>query len=146
METYNLSRINIYKLYFQVIIGVIISIAIFIGLAVVLVKIFPQFDHINLLLIAISLICGVFAHKLAEKKSSSLITIKFDEKEIIVHEKSMIIEDIEIIQMKKRYSHYPTLIINQKNGEKISYRIEKGSGDYDKLIEKIYEMEIKTSL
>ncbi|MFN3967934.1 hypothetical protein [Flavobacterium sp.] len=145
METYGLIRINIYKLYFLAIIGVIISVAIFIGLAVVLVKIFPQFNYINLLLIVIALICGVFAHKLAERKSSSVIIIKFGKKEIIVDEKRIFIENVEKIQIKKSYSHYPKFIINQKNGEKLSYRIERQSEDFDKLIEKLYEMEITTS-
>jgi len=141
MKTHQIKIINLRKLYFLALLGVITSIFILILLISATVYLFPKFDYINLFIIIYSVIIGNLISEITKNKSSKLIEIKINQTKLEIGEKQFLLKAIDKIKINNFiFTYYPKLTINFFDNKKFTLRIDRGEKDYWKFIENLKEI------
>ena len=99
MKVHQIKIINLRKLYFLALLGVISSIFILILLISATVYLFTKFDYISLFIVIYSVIIGNLISKIITNKSSKLIEIKINKSKIEIGDKQFLLETIDKIKI-----------------------------------------------
>ncbi|CAM3988123.1 hypothetical protein FLAN108750_03320 [Flavobacterium antarcticum] len=137
MKRFELEEINIFKLYIFSIIGLFLYVLIVILSCLLIINLIPTFDYFGILIIVTALISGNFIFKISEQKSTTLIYIEIEQKKIFLDKKTLIIENLKEITIKKKLSHYPMIFFKFQDNKSFKYRIVKYSKDYFEFIKTI---------
>ncbi len=137
MKIFVLEKVNIGKLYFLIVLGVLAYVLVMILLIGLITLIFPEFNNVGLFFVITALVFGSYIYKFSYSKSSEKIQIKLNDKKIVINESEILLLDLKKIIIKgARFNYYPKLIIELVDTKRINFRISKNN-DFDILILKL---------
>ena len=133
---FSLKKINILRLYLISIIGIVISLPLFILIPFILKYFFSDFSDVAFIHIILAFIIGSFSYKYAVKKSLSELIIRLSKSEFSIGEKTINKNDIKEFNIDKKTSYYPRITIIYLDNKTCKFRVDKNE-DFESLNEKL---------
>ena len=141
MKTFNLIKINIFKLLTWIFFIFICYMLVYIFIIILLDSIFPEFDGTALILMLLSIVFAFPIINFVVKKASSIIEVKLSKNEIIVDGENFKLSDIEKISTgNNNFLYFQKLKIRNKDGRKINLCIERFDENLHRLVYEVNKL------
>lgn len=141
MKTFNLIKINIFKLLTWIGVIFICYLLVTIFIIVLTYTIFPEFDGATLILMLLSIVFAFPVINFVIKKSSSIVEVKLSKNEVIVDGENFKLCDIEKISTgNNNFLYFQKLKIRNKDGRKISLCIERFDENLHRLVYEVNKL------
>lgn len=138
MKTFNLIKINIFKLLIWIAVIFICYMLVIIFVIVLIDTIFPEFDGATLILMLLSIVFAFPVINFVIKKASSIMEVKLSRNEVIIDGENFKLSDIEKISTGNISSlYFQKLKIRNRDGRKINLCIERSD---ENLVRLVYEV------
>ena len=138
MKTFNLIKINIFKLLIWIAVIFICYMLVIIFVIILIDTIFPEFDGATLILMLLSIVFAFPVINFVIKKASSIIEVKLSKNEVIIDGENFKLSDIEKISTGNNSSlYFQKLKIRNRDGRKINLCIERSD---ENLVRLVYEV------
>ena len=135
MKTFNLIKINIFKLLIWIAVIFICYMLVIIFVIILIDTIFPEFDGASLILMLLSIVFAFPVINFVIKKASSIIEVKLSKNEVIIDGENFKLSDIEKISTgNNNSSYFQKLKIRNRDGRKINLWIERCDENLERLV------------
>lgn len=141
MKTFNLIKINIFKLLIWIAVIFICYMLVIIFVIILIDTIFPEFDGASLILMLLSIVFAFPVINFVIKKASSIIEVKLSKNEVIIDGENFKLSDIEKISTgNNNSSYFQKLKIRNRDGRKINLCIERSDENLERLVYEVNKL------
>ena len=141
MKTFNLIKINIFKLLIWIAVIFICYMLVIIFVIILIDTIFPEFDGASLILMLLSIVFAFPVINFVIKKASSIIEVKLSKNEVIIDGENFKLSDIEKISTgNNNSSYFQKLKIRNRDGRKINLWIERSDENLERLVYEVNKL------
>lgn len=141
MKTFNLIKINIFKLLIWIAVIFICYMLVIIFVIILIDTIFPEFDGASLILMLLSIVFAFPVINFVIKKASSIIEVKLSKNEVIIDGENFKLSDMEKISTgNNNSSYFQKLKIRNRDGRKINLCIERSDENLERLVYEVNKL------